>query len=72
VDFVRTFAQVSAADVALAGGKGAHAYAAFVAAAGLDVPAVLGTGAVTDRLHTGERVRVDGDAGTVRVLGDEA
>jgi pyruvate,water dikinase len=36
------------------------------------IPAVLGTGSATDRLRTGDRVRVDGDAGTVRVLADEA
>ncbi|MDF2976358.1 MAG: pyruvate phosphate dikinase PEP/pyruvate-binding [Actinomycetospora sp.] len=36
------------------------------------IPAVLGTGSATDRLHTGDRVRVDGDTGTVRVLEDEA
>ncbi len=29
------------------------------------IPAVLGTGVATERLHTGQRVTVDGDAGTV-------
>ncbi len=32
------------------------------------IPAVLGTGVATERLHTGERVVVDGDAGTVSVV----
>ena len=30
------------------------------------IPAVVGTGAATDRLHTGQRVTEDGNAGTVR------
>ncbi|MDD7942609.1 PEP/pyruvate-binding domain-containing protein [Actinomycetospora lutea] len=33
------------------------------------IPAVLGTGAATDRIRTGDQVHVDGDAGTVRVVG---
>ncbi|MFC5061828.1 PEP/pyruvate-binding domain-containing protein [Actinomycetospora atypica] len=32
------------------------------------IPAVLGTGSATERIRTGDRVRVDGDAGTVVVL----
>jgi pyruvate,water dikinase len=32
------------------------------------IPAVLGTGSATDRIRTGDRVRVDGDAGRVTVL----
>lgn len=32
------------------------------------IPAVLGTGVATERLRSGQRVRVDGDAGTVTVL----
>ncbi|MFE5774322.1 PEP/pyruvate-binding domain-containing protein [Brachybacterium sp. NPDC056505] len=37
------------------------------------IPAVLGTGTATRRLRTGQRVRIDGGAGTVRVVeeGDE-
>lgn len=31
------------------------------------IPAVLGTGVATDRLHSGQRVTVDGDAGTVTI-----
>jgi pyruvate,water dikinase len=31
------------------------------------IPAVLGTGAATERLHSGQRVTVDGDTGTVTV-----
>ena len=29
------------------------------------IPAVLGTGMATERLHSGQRIIVDGDAGTV-------
>src|SRR2546430_7175411 len=29
------------------------------------IPAVLGTGVATERLHNGQKVTVDGDAGTV-------
>ncbi|UEJ81356.1 phosphoenolpyruvate synthase [Brachybacterium halotolerans subsp. kimchii] len=32
------------------------------------IPAVLGTGTATHRLRTGQRVRIDGGAGTVRVV----
>lgn len=32
------------------------------------IPAVLGTGTATRRLRTGQRVRIDGGAGTVRVV----
>src|SRR5690348_72655 len=31
------------------------------------IPAVLGTGVATERLSSGQRITVDGDAGTVRV-----
>ena len=31
------------------------------------IPAVLGTGVATGRLSSGQRVTVDGDAGTVKV-----
>ncbi|MGC9521236.1 MAG: PEP/pyruvate-binding domain-containing protein [Anaerolineae bacterium] len=34
------------------------------------IPAVLGTGNATRRLKTGDRVRVDGSAGTVEILSD--
>jgi rifampicin phosphotransferase len=32
------------------------------------IPAVLGTGVATRRILSGQRIRVDGDAGTVSVL----
>ena len=35
------------------------------------IPAVVGTGFATARLKTGQRVRIDGKAGTVVVLDDE-
>ena len=31
------------------------------------IPAVLGTGVATQRIASGQRVRVDGDAGTVTI-----
>jgi phosphoenolpyruvate-protein kinase (PTS system EI component) len=33
------------------------------------IPAVLGTGTATERLHSGEPITVDGDAGTVTLAG---
>jgi rifampicin phosphotransferase len=33
-----------------------------------DIPAVLGTGVATQRIRSGQRIHVDGDAGTVRLL----
>jgi pyruvate,water dikinase len=33
------------------------------------IPAVLGTGTATERLHSGEQITVDGDAGTVTLAG---
>jgi len=33
------------------------------------LPAVVGTGNATSRIKTGDRVRVDGDRGTVTILG---
>jgi phosphoenolpyruvate-protein kinase (PTS system EI component) len=37
------------------------------------IPAVLGTGVATRRISSGQTIRVDGDAGTVRLLdGTEA
>jgi pyruvate,water dikinase len=33
------------------------------------IPAVLGTGLATERLSSGQRVTVDGDAGTVTLAG---
>jgi pyruvate,water dikinase len=32
------------------------------------IPAVLGTGSATERIRSGQRIAVDGDAGTVRLL----
>jgi pyruvate,water dikinase len=32
------------------------------------IPAVLGTGVATRRLHTGDRIRVDGTKGTIEIL----
>jgi pyruvate,water dikinase len=33
------------------------------------IPAVLGTGTATERLHSDEQITVDGDAGTVTLAG---
>jgi pyruvate,water dikinase len=35
------------------------------------IPAVLGTSVATRRIRDGQRIRVDGDAGTVTLLEDE-
>src|SRR5437660_9932068 len=32
------------------------------------IPAVLGTGVATERIHSGQRVTVDGEVGTVQVI----
>ncbi|HYL42111.1 MAG TPA: PEP/pyruvate-binding domain-containing protein [Ktedonobacteraceae bacterium] len=34
------------------------------------IPAVLGTGVATERLSSGQRITVDGDAGTVTIIGE--
>jgi pyruvate,water dikinase len=36
------------------------------------IPAVLGTGVATKRIHSGQQIRVDGDAGTVTLLDEVA
>jgi phosphohistidine swiveling domain-containing protein len=47
---------------------------AAIVARELGIPAVVGCGSATTRLHTGDRVRVDGGQGTVEILeiGDSA
>lgn len=42
---------------------------ASIVARELGIPAVVGTGNATVRIHDGDRVRVDGERGTVEVLG---
>ncbi len=34
------------------------------------IPAVLGTAVATKRIHSGQQIRVDGDAGTVTLLNE--
>jgi pyruvate,water dikinase len=41
---------------------------AAIVARELGIPAVVGCGSATTRLHTGDRVRVDGGRGTVQIL----
>jgi len=41
---------------------------AAIVARELGIPAVVGCGDATMRLHTGDRVRVDGGAGTIEIL----
>ena len=36
------------------------------------LPAVVGTGQATQRIVSGQRIRVDGDRGVVTLLDDEA
>ncbi|CAM3184321.1 PEP/pyruvate-binding domain-containing protein [Stackebrandtia soli] len=43
---------------------------AAIVARELGIPAVVGCGSATDRIATGDRVRVDGDTGTVDILTD--
>jgi pyruvate, water dikinase len=58
------FPKVSAA-VSDIGGMMSHA---AIIAREYGMPAVVGTGHATKRIKTGDRVRVDGDAGTVTIL----
>jgi pyruvate,water dikinase len=43
---------------------------AAIVARELGIPAVVGCGSATTRLHTGDRVRVDGGKGVVEILGN--
>ena len=52
----------------LARASGAPLSHAAIVARELGIPAVVGCGNATMRLKTGDRVRVDGTAGTVEVL----
>jgi acetoacetyl-CoA synthase len=58
------FGKIKAA-VSDIGGSMSHA---AIVAREYGMPAVVGTGDATKRIRTGERIRVDGDRGTVRVL----
>jgi pyruvate,water dikinase len=58
------FGKIKAA-VSDIGGSMSHA---AIVAREYGMPAVVGTGDATKRIKTGQRVRVDGDRGTVRVL----
>jgi len=60
------FPKISAA-VSDIGGMMSHA---AIIAREYGMPAVVGTGHATKRIKTGDRVRVDGDAGTVTILED--
>jgi pyruvate,water dikinase len=55
-----------AATVSDIGGTMSHA---AIIAREYGMPAVVGTGQATKRIKTGQRVRVDGDRGIVRILG---
>lgn len=60
---------MAAAVVADVGGPLSHG---SIVAREYGIPAVLGTGAATARIRTGQQVRVDGDAGTVTLLDEPA
>ena len=60
------FAKIKAA-VSDIGGSMSHA---AIVAREYGMPAVVGTGDATKRIRTGDKIRVDGDRGTVRVLAD--
>ncbi len=55
-----------AATVSDIGGTMSHA---AIIAREYGMPAVVGTGQATKRIRTGQRIRVDGDRGVVRILG---
>jgi pyruvate,water dikinase len=55
--------------VAVVTDVGAPLSHAAIVARELGIPAVVGCGNATMRLHSGDRIRVDGGAGTVEVLG---
>ena len=59
------FGKIKAA-VSDIGGSMSHA---AIVAREYGMPAVVGTGDATKRISTGQRVRVDGDRGTVKVIG---
>ena len=56
---------ISSALVMDSGGALSHA---AVVARELEIPCVVNTHTGTKRIRTGDRVRVDGDAGTVEIL----
>jgi pyruvate,water dikinase len=60
------FGKIAAA-VSDIGGTMSHA---AIVAREYGLPAVVGTGAATKRIRTGQRVRVDGDRGIVQILDD--
>ena len=55
---------MAAAIVTDVGGPFSHS---SIVAREYGIPAVLGTGVATQRLTSGQRIRVDGDAGTVTI-----
>jgi pyruvate,water dikinase len=59
------FGKIKAA-VSDIGGTMSHA---AIVAREYGMPAVVGTGHATKRIKTGQRVRVDGDRGTVTIVG---
>ena len=59
---------IAAAVVTYVGGPLSHG---SIVAREYDIPAVLGTGVATRRIESGQRIRVDGDAGTVTLLDEK-
>ena len=49
-------------------GSGSLAAHASLVAREYGISAVVGTGDATKRIRTGDKIRVDGDRGTIRVL----
>ena len=60
------FGKIKAA-VSDIGGSMSHA---AIVAREYGMPAVVGTGDATKRIRTGDRIKVDGDRGTVRVVAE--
>jgi PEP-utilising enzyme, mobile domain len=48
--------------------RGLRAWWAGIVAREYGLPAVIGTGSATKRIKTGDRLRVDADAGVVEIL----
>jgi pyruvate,water dikinase len=60
------FFRIASAVVTDAGGVLSHC---AIVAREYGIPAVVGTGVGTTRIEDGQRIRVDGDKGMIRILG---
>ncbi|RAX43980.1 hypothetical protein DQ354_17720 [Arthrobacter sp. AQ5-06] len=72
--YVNSLGDVGRGDIAVAGGKAVRSPSrsspvrnCLASRSSSGIPAVLGTGVATQRLRSGQQIRVDGDAGTVTI-----